>query len=118
MILNVEADWLNLINLLGVRRERGGNRREMRSHQVINGRDEIGSSSVFYSSHDSGKSQKLQSPRPFLFNPMLQISVDLGLGGARADWLCTASSLQGGGGVGCCVRSVQQLTETGRERQL
>ena len=63
-------------------------------------------------------SQKLQPPRPFLFNPMLQISVDLGLGGARADWLCTASSLQGGGGVGCCVRSVQQLTETGRERQL
>ena len=115
----MEADWLNLINLLDVRRERGGNRREMRSHQVINGRDEIGSSSVFYSIVMIQENlQRIQSPRPFLFNPMLQISVDLGLGGARADWLCTASSLQGGGGVGCCVRSVQQLTETGRERQL
>ena len=111
----MEADWLNLINLLDVRRERGGNRRERRSHQVI----KIESSSVFYSIVMIQENlQRIQTPRPFLFNPMLQISVDLGLGGARADWLCTASSLQGGGGVGCCVRSVQQLTETGRERQL
>ena len=115
----MEADWLNLINLLDVRRERGGNRRERRSRQVINRRDKIESSSVFYSIVMFQENlQRLQSPRPSLFNPMLQISVDLGLGGARADWLCTASSLQGGGGVGCCVRSVQQLTETGRERQL
>ena len=118
MILNVEADWLNLINLLDVRRERGGNRRERRSYQFINGNKKGGTRLRAAVSSIQLSCQKLQPPRPFLFNPMLQISVDLGLGGARADWLCTASSLQGGGGVGCCVRSVQQLTETGRERQL
>ena len=70
-------------------------------------------------SYDKVDTKYLNRKHCFSRSNYLQIlALDQGQGGARADWLCTAVSSQGGGGVGCCVRSVQQLTETGRERQL